>query len=105
MTLFRAEVALAKAELREATLEARLGISSLIGGLALAGAGLLTLVLGLVLLLATQIAAWLAALMVGIVVLAIGVAMINAAQAKIKPGVFAPGEPVKDGLDTGGKTA
>lgn len=88
--LLSSEVELAKAELREAAIEAKAGVAGMAGGAALANAGLLTLVLGLVLLLATQIAAWLSALIVGAIVLVIGVIMLKAGQAKVKPGSFTP---------------
>lgn len=88
--LLSSEVALAKAELREAASEAKAGVAGLAGGAALANAGLLMLVLGLVLLLATQIAAWLSAFIVGGIVLIVGLIMLKAGQAKIKPTSFTP---------------
>lgn len=92
--LLSSEVALAKAELREAATEAQAGIAGMAGGAALANAGLITLVLGLVLLLATQIAVWLSAFIVGGVVLVVGVMMLKAGQAKIKPKPFTPNRTV-----------
>lgn len=92
--LLSSEVALAKAELREAATEAQAGIAGMAGGAALANAGLITLVLGLVLLLATQITVWLSAFIVGGVVLVVGVMMLKAGQAKIKPKPFTPNRTV-----------
>jgi len=88
--LLSSEVALAKAELRESAAEAKAGVTGMAGGAVLANAGVLMLVLGLVFLLATQIAAWLSAFIVGGIVLIVGVIMLKAGQAKIKPKSFAP---------------
>lgn len=88
--LLSSEVALAKAEMREAAAEAKAGVTGLVGGAALVNAGLLMLVLGCVFLLATQISAWLSAFIVGAIVLVVGIIMLKAGQAKIKPSAFAP---------------
>src|SRR5215207_930889 len=72
-TLFRKEIALAKAEVSEAASEAKAGAISLVAGGAI------------VLLLAERMEPWLAALIVGVVVAVIGFVMIQSGKKKLDP--------------------
>jgi Putative Actinobacterial Holin-X, holin superfamily III len=90
LTLFRQEIALATAELSRSLTRARTGIGSIATGGAVAFAGLLLLLQAAVLGLALVLPAWLAALIVGAVVGAIGLAMVSAGKRRLEPGALAP---------------
>lgn len=89
-TLFSKEISLAKAELREAAVEAKAGVVSLATGAALAFAGLLITLMSAVYGLALVVDLWLAALIVGVAALLIGFMMIKAGQSKMNPASFTP---------------
>ena len=84
-TLFRKEIALAKAEVSEAASEAKAGAISLVAGGAI------------VLLLAERMEPWLAALIVAVVVGVIGFVMIQSGKKKLDPLSFKP-ERTQDAL-------
>jgi xanthine/uracil permease len=83
--LLRNEIALAKAELAESTTRAKAGLAALMGAIATLLAGSLVLVAALVLGLAEVVEPWLAALIVGVVFTAVGVALFVAAKKKLAP--------------------
>lgn len=89
-TLFSKEISLAKAEMREAAVEAKAGIFSIATGAGLAFAGLVILLMSAVYGLALIVDLWLAALIVGAVTLLIGFMMIKAGQSKMNPASFTP---------------
>jgi hypothetical protein len=89
-TLYRKEIALAKAEISEALSEAKLAAISLASGGAFLFAGILVLLAAAVLALAHVVSDWLAALIVGGVVAIIGFAMIQAGKKKLDPSPFKP---------------
>jgi hypothetical protein len=83
--LLRNEVALAKAELAESTTRAKAGLAALIGAAATLLAGSLALFAAIILGLAEVMAPWLAALIVGVVVTGVGVALLIGAKKKLLP--------------------
>ncbi len=83
--LLRNEIALAKAELAESTTRAKAGLAALMGAIATLLAGSLVLVAALVLALAEVVEPWLAALIVGVVITAIGVVLLMAAKKTLLP--------------------
>jgi len=83
--LLRNEIALAKAELTESTTRAKAGLAALMGAIATLLAGSLVLVAALVLGVAEFVEPWLAALIVGVVITAVGVALLAAAKKKLLP--------------------
>jgi uncharacterized membrane protein YqjE len=89
-TLVRQEIALASAEMGQKT--ARLGrdVGFLALGGAVAYAGFLAIVAALVLILAAFIPGWLAALIVGVVVAAIGYLLVQRGLAALKREDLAP---------------
>jgi xanthine/uracil permease len=90
-TLVRQEVQLAKAELTQSASEAGRGIASLVAGGAIAYAGFLFLLLAVVLgLWDAGLEPWLAALIVGLVVVAIGAILVQRARESLKPANLAP---------------
>ena len=91
-TLVRQEVQLAKAELTQSATEAARGIGMLVAGGAVAYAGLLFLLLAVVfgLIEAAEWEAWLAALIVGLVVVVIGAVLVLRARESLKPANLAP---------------
>lgn len=89
-TLLSKEVALAKAEVREAANTAKKGAGSLIGGIVLMLCGVLYLLLAAVFALSLVMDTWLAALIVGAVVLIVGIIMFKAGQKKMEPHAFVP---------------
>jgi len=107
-TLFSKELALAKAELREAATEAKTGVIAMSGGAGLAFAGVLIVLLAAVYALGNVVPMWAAALIVGVVALAIGYGMIKAAQKKMEPSAFVPertAESVRKDKETAKETA
>ncbi len=90
-TLVRQEVQLAKAELTQSATEAARGIGMLVAGGAVAYAGLLFLLLAVVFgLIEAGLDAWLAALIVGLVVVAISAILVLRAREALKPANLAP---------------
>jgi len=90
-TLVRQEVQLAKAELTQSATEAARGIGMLLAGGAVAYAGLLFLLLAIVFgLIQAGWDAWLSALVVGLVVVAIGAVLVLRARESLKPANLAP---------------
>jgi len=90
-TLVRQEVQLAKAELTQSATEAARGIGMLVAGGAVAYAGLLFLLLAIVSgLMEAGWDAWLSALVVGLVVVAIGAILVLRARESLKPANLAP---------------
>jgi hypothetical protein len=83
--LLRNEVALAKAEVSESMTRAKAGLAALMGAIATLLAGALVLVAALVLALAKVVEPWLAALIVGVVITGIGVALLIAAKKTLLP--------------------
>ena len=90
-TLVRQEVQLAKAELTQSATEVARGIGMLVAGGAVAYAGLLFLLLAIVFgLIEAGWDAWLSALVVGLVVVAIGAILVLRARESLKPANLAP---------------
>ena len=90
-TLVRQEIQLAKAELTQSATEAARGIGMLVAGGAVAYAGLLFLLLALVFgLIEAGWDAWISALVVGLVVVAIGAVLVLRARESLKPANLAP---------------
>ena len=90
-TLVRQEVQLAKAELTQSATEVARGIGMLVAGGAVAYAGLLFLLLAIVFgLIEAGWDAWLSALVVGLVVVAIGAVLVLRARESLKPANLAP---------------
>ncbi len=90
-TLVRQEVQLAKAELTQSATEAARGIGMLVAGGAVAYAGLFFLLLAIVFgLIEAGWDAWLSALVVGLVVVAIGAILVLRAREALKPANLAP---------------
>jgi xanthine/uracil permease len=83
--LVRNEVALAKAELSESSTRAKAGIVALIGAVATLLAGSLALVAAIVLGLSKVMEPWLAALIVGVVITAVGLLLLQGAKKKLVP--------------------
>jgi len=95
-TLVRQEVQLAKAELTQSATEAVRGIGMLVAGGAVAYAGLLFLLLAIVFgLIEVGLDAWLSALVVGLVVVAIGAVLVLRARESLKPANLAPQKTVE----------
>ena len=90
-TLVRQEVQLAKAELSQSATEAARGIGMLVAGGAVAYAGLFFLLLAIVFgLIEAGWDAWLSALVVGLVVVALGAILVLRARESLKPANLAP---------------
>ena len=90
-TLVRQEVQLAKAELTQSATEAARGIGMLVAGGVVAYAGLLFLLLAIMFgLIEAGLDAWLAALIVGLVVVVIGAVLVLRARESLKPANLAP---------------
>ena len=90
-TLVRQEVQLAKAELTQSATEVARGIGMLVAGGAVAYAGLFFLLLAIVFgLIEAGWDAWLSALIVGLVVVAIGAILVLRARESLKPANLAP---------------
>jgi Putative Actinobacterial Holin-X, holin superfamily III len=95
-TLVRQEVQLAKAELTQSATEAARGIGMLLAGGAVAYAGLLFLLLAIVFgLIEAGWDAWVSALVVGLVVVAIGAILVLRARESLKPANLAPQKTVE----------
>ena len=95
-TLVRQEVQLAKAELTQSATEAARGIGMLVAGGAVAYAGLLFLLLAIVFgLIEAGWDPWVSALVVGLVVVAIGAILVLRARESLKPANLAPQKTVE----------
>ena len=95
-TLVRQEVQLAKAELTQSATEAARGIGMLVAGGAVAYAGLLFLLLAIVFgLIEVGWDPWVSALVVGLVVVAIGAILVLRARESLKPANLAPQKTVE----------
>lgn len=88
--LFRTELELARAEVSEALSQAKVAAISMASGGAVLFAGFLVLLAAAVLGLAHFVVDWLAALIVGAVVIAIGFIMIQTGKNKLQPSTFKP---------------
>ena len=83
--MFRNEFALAKAELATSADRAKAGVASLIGAVCTLLAGSLTLVAAIVLALAEAMKPWVAALIVGVAITAVGALLLYNARKKLVP--------------------
>ena len=83
--LVRNEVALAKAELSESSMRAKAGVVALIGAVSTLLAGSLALVAAIILGLSKVMEPWLAALVVGVVITAVGLLLLLGARKKLVP--------------------
>ena len=83
--LMRNEVALAKAELSESSTRAKAGVVALIGAVATLLAGSLALVAAIILGLSKVMEPWLAALIVGVAITAVGLFLLQGARKKLLP--------------------
>ena len=83
--LVRNEVALAKAELAESSTRAKAGVVALIGAVSTLLAGSLALVAAIILGLAKVMEPWLAALIVGVAITAVGLFLLLGARKKLVP--------------------
>jgi uncharacterized membrane protein YgdD (TMEM256/DUF423 family) len=89
-TLLRKEVALARVEFSDALSKAKTGVTSVAAGGAVLFAGFLVLLAAAVLGLTNVVEPWLAALIVGGVVLIIGFVMLQIGKNKLEPSAFRP---------------
>lgn len=89
-TLFRKEMALAKAELTQAATQTKRGVMAMAAGGAVLFAGGVILLAALVLLLAEFLAPWLAALIVGAVLALVGYTMLQIGKKKFTPATLKP---------------
>lgn len=95
-TLVRQEIQLAKAELTHSATEASRGIAMLAAGGVVAYAGLLFVLLAVVFgLIEAGLDAWVSALIVGLVVVAIGVVLLLRGRESLKPANLAPEKTVE----------
>lgn len=83
--LIRNEVALAKAELAESSTRAKAGVVALIGAVATLLAGSLALAAAIILGLSKVMEPWLAALLVGVAITAVGLFLLQGARKKLLP--------------------
>ncbi|MCB2054792.1 MAG: phage holin family protein [Geminicoccaceae bacterium] len=88
--LVRQEMALAKAETSEKINQVTMAAASMIGGVVLAHAALLVLLLALVAALSEVMEPWLASLIVGVVVAVIGYALVRKGQNDLSASRLAP---------------
>ena len=90
-TLVRQEVRLAKAELTQSATEAGRGVAFLLAGGAVAYAGLLALLAAVILgLWEAGVESWIAALIVGLIVVAIGIILVLRARETLSASSLAP---------------
>lgn len=89
-TLFRKEIALAKAEVAQGFSQIKAGAISMASGGAMLFAGLLVLLAAAVLGLSHVMPDWLAALIVGALVSIVGFVMINSGKSKFDPSALKP---------------
>lgn len=89
-SLLSKELALAKSEARESLHATKLGAAAVSMGGAVAVSGFIVLLLAVVYALSNVIAPWLAALIVGGITLAVGLAMVEAGKKKFEPESLKP---------------
>lgn len=89
-SLFTKEVALAKAEASESLQTAKRGVAAIATGAAVLMAGLILLMFAVVWALATVIALWLSALIVGGVAAIIGFVMMQGGKKQLEPDALRP---------------
>lgn len=89
-SLFTKELALAKAELNESLRATKAGAASVATGGAVLLAGFIILLMSAVYFLSTLMEPWLAALIVGGVVVVIGLIMVSAGKKKFEASSFKP---------------
>lgn len=89
-TLFSKEVSLARAEVRETVHGVKTGVISLLTGSIVLLAGVIVLLMAAVYGLATMMALWLSALIVGGAVTAIGLIMVSAGKHKLDADALKP---------------
>lgn len=102
-SLFSKEVSLARAEMREAVHDVKTGLMSLTSGSVVLLAGLIVLLMSAVYGLATVLALWLSALIVGGVVTIAGLLMVKSGRSKLSAGSLAPrrtAHAIKEDRDT-----
>lgn len=88
--LFTKELALAKAELSESVRSTKAGVASVATGGAVLLGGFIMLLLSAVYGLSNVMAPWLAALIVGVVVVVVGLVMVSAGKKKFQASSFKP---------------
>ena len=88
--LFTKELALAKAELQTSLTTLKAGIAGVAGGAIVLLAGFIILLMAVVYGLSMVMAPWLAALIVGVVVMIIGFAMLQSGKKQFEPSNFKP---------------
>ncbi|MCW8277328.1 phage holin family protein [Pseudomonas sp. PCH199] len=88
--LFTKELALAKAELQTSLTTLKAGIAAVAGGAIVLLAGFIILLMSAVYGLSTVMAPWLAALIVGVVVVIIGFAMLQSGKKQFEPSHLKP---------------
>src|SRR5215207_6326548 len=93
-TLVRQEVSLAKTEMTQNASRAGKHVGSLAAGGAVAYAGLLAILAGVIVLLDNVMPLWLSALLVGIVVAVVGYILVRRALDALKREDFAPRETI-----------
>jgi ABC-type nickel/cobalt efflux system permease component RcnA len=89
-SLIRHEIALGKAEMGEKVTEAKSGIISLAAGAIIVHAGILVLLSAIVIGLSTIWPAWASALVVGLVVTILGVALLATGRSHLKANNLKP---------------
>jgi len=89
-SLFTKELALAKAELNESLRATKAGAASVATGGAVLLAGFIILLMSAVYFLSTMMEPWLAALIVGVVVVGIGMIMVSAGSKPLRSNPTAP---------------
>jgi xanthine/uracil permease len=88
--LFTKELALAKAELQASLTTLKAGLAAVAGGAIVLLAGFIILLMSAVYGLSLVMAPWLAALIVGVVVMIIGFAMLQSGKKQFEPSHFKP---------------
>jgi len=89
-SLFTKELALAKAEFQASLNTLKAGIAAVAGGAMVLMAGFIILLMAVVYGLSTMMAPWLAALIVGVVVMIIGFVMVQSGKKQFEPSHFKP---------------
>ncbi|MCE0464533.1 MULTISPECIES: phage holin family protein [Pseudomonas] len=89
-SLFTKELALAKAEFQASLTTLKAGIAAVAGGAIVLLAGFIILLMAVVYGLSTIMQPWLAALIVGVVVMVIGFAMVQSGKKQFEPSHFKP---------------
>ena len=89
-SLFSKELALAKAELQASLTTLKAGIAGVAGGAIVLLAGFIILLMSAVYALSMVMAPWLAALIVGVVVMIVGFAMLQSGKKQFEPSHLKP---------------